>query len=112
MPLKDGLWRVVFSSLTVMAKQSTGPGYTHLLKTVQLSSAIGKACEECLPKDSPDYLDSAPDDVGAQINHYLEVHGYELIHVGQQTGRDQAGHPWQTTVAVVGKPREIYQRYS
>jgi hypothetical protein len=40
------------------------------------------------------------------------VHGYELIHVGQQTGRDQAGHPWQMTVAVVGKPREIYQRYS
>ena len=42
----------------------------------------------------------------------MEVHGYELLHIGQQTGRDQASNPWQNTVALVGKPREIYQRYS
>jgi len=95
-----------------MAEEPKGPEYTNLLKTVHLSSAVGMAGEECPPEDSPDFLDTAPEDVGAQINHYLEVHGYELLHVGQQTGRDQAGHPWQMTVAVVRKPREIYQRYS
>ena len=81
-------------------------------KTVQLSSAVGKSCEECGPEESPEFLFSDPEDVGAQVSHYIESHGYQLLHVGQQTGRDQAGHPWQTTVAVVGKPKEIYQRYS
>ena len=95
-----------------MAQPQTPTGFSHILRTVQLSSAIGKPCEECPPGESPDFLDSNPDDVAAQISHYMEVHGYELIHVGQQTGRDQAGNPWQTTVAIVGKPREIYQRYS
>ena len=103
---------MLFFSPALMAKEPKVTEYTHLLKTVHLSSAVGRACEECLAEDSPDFLDTAPEDVGAQINHYLEVHGYELIHVGQQTGRDQAGHPWQMTVAIVGKPREIYQRYS
>ena len=84
---------MLFFSITLMAKEPTGSEYTHLLKTVRLSSAVGRACEECLAEDSPDFLDTAPEDVGAQINHYLEVHGYELIHVGQQTGRDQAGPP-------------------
>ena len=103
---------MVFFSLTIMPQPQTPTGFTHILKTVQLSSAIGRACEECSPEDSPEFLFANPDDVGAQVSHYMEVHGYELLHVGQQTGRDQAGNPWQTTVAVVGKPREIYQQYS
>ena len=74
-----------------MANEPASRDYTHLLKTVQLSSAIGKACEECAPEDSPDFLDSNPEDIAAQINHYLEVHGYELIHVGQQTRRVTRG---------------------
>lgn len=103
---------MVFFWLTVMAQPQTPTGFTNILKTVQLSSAIGKACEECAPEDSPEFLFTNPDDVGAQVSHYMEIHGYELLHIGQQTGRDQAGNPWQTTVAIVGKPREIYQRYS
>ena len=103
---------MVFFALTPMAQQHTPSDFTHILKTVQLSRAIGKACKECAPEDSPDFLYADPEDVGAQVNHYMEVHGYELLHVWQQTGRDQAGNPWQTTVAIVGKPREIYQRYS
>jgi len=94
-----------------MSKSSESVGLNNILKAVQLSSALGRPCEECRPEDSPEYLDSEPENVAAQISHYVEMHGYELLHVGQQTGRDQAGHPWQTTVAIVGKPREIYQRY-
>jgi hypothetical protein len=94
-----------------MRKSSESAGLNHILKAVQLSSALGQPCEECRPEDSPDFLYSEPENVAAQISHYVETHGYELLHVGQQTGRDQAGHPWQTTVAIVGKPREIYQRY-
>ena len=103
---------MVFFSPVVMTQQHTPSGLTHILKTVQLSSAIGKPYEECAAEDSPDFLYANPEDVGAQVSHYMEVHGYELLHIGQQTGRDQAGNPWQTTVALVGKPREIYQRYS
>ena len=95
-----------------MTKTDELPGLTEIQKTVQLSSAIGKSCEECSAEHSPEFLFSDPEDVGAQVSHYIEAHGYQLLHIGQQTGRDQAGHPWQTTVAVVGKPRQIYQQYS
>ncbi len=86
--------------------------FVDIQKTIQLSSAVGKPCEECSAEQSPEFLFSGPEDVGAQVSHYIEAHGYQLLHIGQQTGRDQAGHPWQTTVAIVGKPREIYQRYT
>ena len=95
-----------------MASEPTPTRFGHILKTVQLSSGFGSPCQECPPADSPDFLDTAPEDVAAQVNHYIEVHGYELLHIGQQTGRDQAGNPWEMTVALVGKPREIYQQYS
>jgi hypothetical protein len=39
-------------------------------------------------------------DLGKQIQHYIE-HGYKVIHVGQETSRDNEGNPWQSTVAVL-----------
>lgn len=37
------------------------------------------------------------------INHYLEVHGYQLLHVGQETTRDMDGNIWHNTVAILGR---------
>ncbi len=37
------------------------------------------------------------------INHYIEMHGYKLLHVGTETIHDDQGEPWHTTVSVLGK---------
>ena len=42
-------------------------------------------------------------DITDQVNHMLQQHGYELLHVGQKTVEDSSGKPWQTTSAVLGK---------
>ena len=42
-------------------------------------------------------------DITDQVNHMLQQHGYELLHVGQKTVEDSNGKPWQVTVAVLGK---------
>jgi hypothetical protein len=36
-------------------------------------------------------------------NHLLKAHGLKCLHVGQETGRDDEGKPWHSTVAVFGK---------
>ncbi len=59
-------------------------------------------CEECdstlpgVPRD---------DDFQGKVNHYLENHDYELLHVGGESERDDEGNPYQLTVAILGKPR-------
>jgi hypothetical protein len=40
-------------------------------------------------------------DVAHSINHYLK-HGYKLLHIGQETSKEDDGL-WQSTVAVLGK---------
>ena len=42
-------------------------------------------------------------EIADQVNHMLQQHGFELLHVGQRTVEDSKGNPWQTTVAVLGK---------
>ena len=39
-----------------------------------------------------------------QVNHYLGHEGCRLLHVGQQTERNEDGGEWQITVAVIGLP--------
>lgn len=65
--------------------------------TVYLSSNIGKRCEHC------DYSIGAPDkDVPDGINHYIDHHGYKLLHVGQEYSEDNEGKTIHHTVAIVG----------
>jgi hypothetical protein len=35
-------------------------------------------------------------------NHYIQQHGYVLLHVGQETVWDDKGNPWHCTVMVLG----------
>ncbi|QEQ96270.1 hypothetical protein [Neptunomonas concharum] len=58
---------------------------------VQISSDISCSCEEC-----DFYIDA---DVEEGVNHYIQVHGYTLLHIGQETEHDQNGEPWHNTVA-------------
>ena len=78
-----------------MATQNYYEGISH---TVYLSSNIGKQCEHC------NYSVGAPiRDVPDDINHYLDNHGYKLLHVGQEYSEDNEGKTIHFTVAVVGR---------
>ncbi len=74
-----------------MTPQNRYEGISHV---VQLNSDYGKPCEHCsFPIGS---------DLSAFINHYINEHGYKLLHVGQETARAE-GNLFQLTVALVGK---------
>lgn len=40
-----------------------------------------------------------------RVNHYIEAHGFRLLHVGQQSAWDRNGQQLQLTVAVLGVDR-------
>lgn len=59
---------------------------------VTLNTSIHRACDEC-----DRFNKSAPDDA----NHYIKDHGYQLLHVGQETDHGDEGL-WHSTVFVLG----------
>ncbi len=63
--------------------------YHNVKHVVQISTHVGTGCEHC---------NVSIDDFADRINHYIEKHGYKLLHVGQETGANL-----QMTVAVLGK---------
>jgi hypothetical protein len=77
-----------------MPTKSRYEGVKHV---VDISTNISKGCEECSKQIG------GPDSLAESINHYIEKHGYRLLHVGTETidGPDSA--PWHTSAAVVGK---------
>lgn len=68
-------------------------GITHV---VHISTNIGKSCEHC---DASVGLDRFAE----SVNHYIDQHGYKLLHVGAETGQNLDGNLWNSTVAVLGK---------
>lgn len=69
--------------------------YDGITNTVQVLSDEVKMCEHCSES-------VGGEDVAKSINHYINDHGYKLIHVGQQTGVGQDGS-FQMTTALLGK---------
>lgn len=65
---------------------------------IHVSTNIGRGCPICSDKflGLEDFADS--------VNHCLS-HGCVLLHVGQETSRDDEGHLWHSTVAVLGLKR-------
>ena len=63
---------------------------------VHISTDVGKHCEHCnIPVGIERFAHS--------VNHYIEQHGYKLLHVGMEAGRDGEGNLCHFTVAIVGK---------
>ena len=54
-----------------------------------------KRCDLCMKKLRADELQEG-------VNHYLNEHGYKLLHVGTETISDARGDKYHTTVAIVG----------
>ncbi|MFA5907297.1 MAG: hypothetical protein WC815_00815 [Vicinamibacterales bacterium] len=67
-------------------------------RTTMLSTDVGRGCEHC--GESVGFNDSG--DLAPSINHYIEQHGYSLLHVGQQSSNGNDGKPYHHTVAVLG----------
>lgn len=68
-------------------------------KTVEISSNIHGGCVHCGAATVDDSSESITDGV----NHYIEKHGYRLLHVGQQSSWAPDGKQvWYATVAVLG----------
>ncbi len=70
--------------------------YKGIKHVVDLSTNIMKPCEHCSTSVGSDKL-------AESINHYIEKHGYKLLHAGTETIHDMNGNPWHTTVALLGK---------
>jgi hypothetical protein len=67
-------------------------------RTTQISSNVGRGCEHC------GYAigSAGREDLSDGINHFIEVHGYRLLHVGTDTDHGRDGKVWHNTVAVLG----------
>ena len=63
---------------------------------IHISSNISARCEHCDFSIDSDCFDKS-------VNHYIDQHGYKLLHVGTETILGPSGEPWHTTVAIVGK---------
>lgn len=63
---------------------------------VHISTNTTTGCEHCTAIFEAD-------DFANAVNHYIEKHGYMLIHVGTETEHDSEGRPCDSTVAMLGK---------
>ena len=70
--------------------------YEGICHVVHISTGIAKHCEHCSKWIGAERF-------AESINHYIEVHGYKLLHIGTETTRNDEGKPWHTTVAVLGR---------
>ena len=74
--------------------------YDGVNSIVKISTNLGETCKHCTFSIG---AWSNGDNFAASIEHYINEHGYKLLHVGSETDRDDEGPPWQSTIAVVGK---------
>ena len=65
----------------------------------EIRSNIWTACPVC-----GEGIGSAVDgdDTEERVNHFLQQHPCRLLHVGQETTRDDEGNFWHLTVYVLG----------
>jgi hypothetical protein len=66
----------------------------------QLFSDAGGPCPECGQWD----LSRGDPDLAAVTNHMIEDHGWELLHIGQQSTTNYRGELLQQTTVILGEP--------
>ena len=69
--------------------------YDDIKETVLVSSDIIGPCEKCGEKLHDGEVEKG-------INHYIQKHGFHLLHVGTETGENHGGKIYHATVAVLG----------
>ena len=75
--------------------------YEGIKQVVYISTDCGTTCEHCSASIGIEkFVES--------INHYIEQHGYRLLHVGTETSNDiNDGTPWHSSVAVLGIEKNL-----
>ena len=68
-------------------------------KIIHISSANEPSCEFC----NTNHIYERLYNIDYAVNHYIEKHGYKLLHIGSEMHRDDEGNLLTHTVAVVGK---------
>jgi len=74
---------------------SPGNHYEGIKHVVYIHTSYRTDCEHCNANFEHDWFAQA-------INHYIEQHGYKLLHVGSETEKIE-GKPWYFSVATLGK---------
>lgn len=69
---------------------------TGVKRVVHISTGIGEGCKHCTERIGTDRF-------AESVNHYIEKHGYKLLHVGTESDRYTEGEVAYMTVAVLGK---------
>lgn len=67
---------------------------------IAISSDIHTGCQECNEWKNPSEFSGSA--AAEKANHYVQAHGYRILHIGQETGTDNEGRPHQNTVIIVG----------
>lgn len=75
--------------------------YEGIRHVVHISTNISTSCEHC-SKSVGGYPGDGEHSLAESINHYIEKHGYKLLHLGTETSHDTEGKPWHSTIAVLG----------
>jgi hypothetical protein len=78
--------------------------------TVEVSSDSVTPCEHC--PDGPGSEGGWGASVVSKINHYIESHGYRLLHLGTETTMDGQGRRWHNAVAILGRDEPMANRGS
>jgi hypothetical protein len=72
-------------------------------RTTHISTNIGRSCEHCECGVGAGAAPTQSDgDIATSINHYIDIHGYTLLHVGTETSEGRDGKLWHHTVALLG----------
>lgn len=64
---------------------------------VHISTDVSMGCEHC------HFNIGGPNNLAESVNHYVEKHGYKILHIGTETISGPRDEAWHTTVAVLGK---------
>ena len=84
---------MICERIQIMTKQDCYEGIEHV---VHISTNIGSCCEHCSERVGADRF-------AESVNHYIEKHGYRLLHMGSECDTASNGKPCHHTVAVLGK---------
>ncbi len=70
--------------------------YEGIGHVVHISTNVTTGCEHCRHR-------IGGNEFAQSVNHYINEHGYRLLHVGSESSDDDEGRLWNFTVAVLGQ---------
>ena len=73
---------------------ATNESAADIRHVVHIATNVSTGCEHCVHSIGGERF-------AESVHHYVEAHGYRLLHIGQETENGPEG-AWHSTVAVLG----------